>query len=300
MPILSIITPTYNRHHLLDNALSCLAEQTFQDYELIIINDGGEPVSNVIKKWENKLDIKSIDLIGRNGPSVARNRGIEISEGKYLSFLDDDDIYLPNHLSNLVEVLERGNMDFVYSGAIISPERVECFPSNIEQCIIMNNQFNPSFLYVMCYIPVASIVCKNFKKNGYSFNEQLSYCEDWEMWLHLCKEGYIFEHVSDITAIYHRIPVSNNLSFESISTIKAYENVYHAWEKVIDLYPTDDSLINIYRKYMLQFHQACLEKLERKEKIGHFAFEKFTKFLLDQFNKGNSIGNLSNILKDLL
>lgn len=92
----------------------------------------------------------------------------------------------------------------------------------------------------MCYIPVASIVCKNFKNYGYSFNEQLRFCEDWEMWLHLCREGYVFKHVPDITAIYHRIPTSNNASTESASTAKAYETIVHAWKKIIDLYHTDD------------------------------------------------------------
>ena len=300
MPILSIITPTCNRPHLLDSALSCLAKQTFQDYEVIIINDGGESVSNVIRKWNNKLNIKSINLVNRSGPSVARNRGIKISEGKYLSFLDDDDIYLPNHLSNLIEVLERGNKDFVYSGGIISPERITSIPLNLENCIIMNNPFNLSFLYVMCFIPVASIVCKNFKNDGYSFNEQLPLCEDWEMWLHLCREGYEFEHFPDITAIYHRIPSPNSLSVDATSTVKAYKNIYQAWEKVIDLYPTDNSLINTYRGYMVQFHQACLEKLGRNENLAHFSFEKFTKFLLDQFNKENNIGDLSDIFKELL
>jgi len=298
--MVSIITPTCNRHDLLDNALSSIAAQTFQDYELIIINDGGKSISNIIRRWADKINIKSIDLVERQGPSVARNRGIAISEGKYLSFLDDDDIYLPNHLGDLVEALERGKSDFVYSGAIISPERLTNLPSNFDQCVIMSNPFNSSFLYVMCYMPVASIACKNFKYNGYQFNEQLQFCEDWEMWLHLCKEGYVFEHVPDISAVYHRIPVSNSLSFDGSSTAKAYENVNRAWKKVVDLHPIDNSLVESYRGYMIQFHRACIEKLERNEQLGHFSFENFTKFLLGQFNNGNIIDNLSDMLKELL
>ena len=51
---------------------------------------------------------------------------------------------------------------------------------------------------------------------------------------------------------------------------------------------------------MIHFHQACLEILERKEKLEHFSIEKFTKFLLGQFNNGNNIENLSDMLKELL
>jgi glycosyltransferase involved in cell wall biosynthesis len=152
MPMLSVITPTLNRHQLLENALACLAEQTFQDFELIVVNDGGESILSVIKKWDNKLNIRPIELAVKGGPSAARNRGIELSKGKYLSFLDDDDFYLPGHFDNLIQILEKDNLDFVYSGTVISAERLSNLPENLDNCIIMDNEFNPSFLYVMCYL----------------------------------------------------------------------------------------------------------------------------------------------------
>jgi hypothetical protein len=127
------------------------------------------------------------------------------------------------------------------------------------------------------------------------FNEQLLVCEDWEMWLRLCKEGYNFKYVPDITAIYHRIPAPKTISYDAAAAVKRYENVYQSWQKVVNLYPSNNPLIETYRGYLEQFHHACMEKLAKNAKLEHFAFEKFTKYLLSQFNCGNSINNIQDV-----
>jgi glycosyltransferase involved in cell wall biosynthesis len=96
----SIIIPTYNRKDLLkERALKSLLNQTYKDFEVIVINDGGDDVSDVIEEYKDKgLDIKYISYKENKGPSYARNRGIEIAQGEWIGFLDDDDEYLNNTL----------------------------------------------------------------------------------------------------------------------------------------------------------------------------------------------------------
>ena len=100
MPRFSIIIPTYNRKELLkERALKSLLNQTYKDFEVIVINDGGEDVSDVIEEYKDKgLDIKYISYKGNKGPSYARNREVEIAQGEWISFLDDDNEYFPTAL----------------------------------------------------------------------------------------------------------------------------------------------------------------------------------------------------------
>jgi glycosyltransferase involved in cell wall biosynthesis len=100
MPKFSIIIPTYNRKDLLkERALKSLINQTYKDFEIIVINDGGEDVSDVIEEYKDKgLDIKYISYKENQKESYARNRGIEIAQGEWIGFLDDDDEYLNNTL----------------------------------------------------------------------------------------------------------------------------------------------------------------------------------------------------------
>jgi glycosyltransferase involved in cell wall biosynthesis len=100
MPKFSIVIPTYNRKDLLkERALKSLLNQTYKDFEVIVINDGGEDVSDVIEEYKDKgLDIKYISYRENKGASYARNRGIEIAQGEWIGFLDHDDEYLNNTL----------------------------------------------------------------------------------------------------------------------------------------------------------------------------------------------------------
>jgi glycosyltransferase involved in cell wall biosynthesis len=100
MPKFSIIIPTYNRKDLLkERALKSLLNQTYKDFEVIVINDGGEDVSDVIEEYKEKgLDINYISYKENKGHSYARNRGIEIAQGEWIGFLDDDDEYLNDTL----------------------------------------------------------------------------------------------------------------------------------------------------------------------------------------------------------
>lgn len=97
MPAVSIITPTYNRPHLLSEAIQSVQAQTFNDWEMLIIDDGSEPSaqSTVDMFGDPRLRYVQLSHVGR---SAARNQGLELARGEYIGFLDDDDLYHPNKL----------------------------------------------------------------------------------------------------------------------------------------------------------------------------------------------------------
>ncbi len=108
MPLVSVIIPTFNRTALLPRALTSVATQTLRDFDVWVINDGGEeptlpPSARIISK-------------PNGGPGSARNAGIAASDSRYVAYLDDDDEWRPDHLESLVGLLNDGH-EMVYATA---------------------------------------------------------------------------------------------------------------------------------------------------------------------------------------
>ena len=121
-PIVSIILPTYNRSRFLDRAIGSVIDQTFKDWELIIIYDAStDDTSEVLKKWQEKDDrIKVLRNEKNNystiGISKNLNDGIRVARGKYIARLDDDDYWChKDKLKMQVDFLEN-NSDYVIVG----------------------------------------------------------------------------------------------------------------------------------------------------------------------------------------
>ena len=112
-PGVSIIIPTYNRGNLLQGAISSILNQTYKNWELIIVDDRStdntkELVRNYMKKDKR---IKYVVNEHKKGPGGARNQGIEIAKGEYIAFLDSDDEWFKHHLKDSVKVLENEPVD---------------------------------------------------------------------------------------------------------------------------------------------------------------------------------------------
>mgnify|MGYP005844005933 CR=1 FL=1 len=97
-PLISVIVPTHNRGHLIKRAIESILNQTFQDFEVIVVDDGStDSTEEVIKKINNNK-VVYVKHDSNKGASAARNTGIKNSRGKYIAFLDSDDIWLKDKL----------------------------------------------------------------------------------------------------------------------------------------------------------------------------------------------------------
>ena len=109
---ISVIMPIYNAGDYLSRAIGDVLSQTLTDIELICIDDGStDNSSKIIKKFAAKDKRVKVIRESNSGPSVARNRGLKMADGKYIIFLDADDFYEKNLLSELYETAERDNLD---------------------------------------------------------------------------------------------------------------------------------------------------------------------------------------------
>lgn len=155
-PLVSVIIPTYGRAELLSRAIDSVLEQTYQNLEIIVINDNHlnsehyQPTVMIMKKYENNPKVKFVSD-GRNvGGSLARNKGIDASLGEYISFLDDDDYYYSNKLAEQISLLLSSNadvclcnMDILKNNNISKDKRSYAKASSIQEFLIEGNCFTP-------------------------------------------------------------------------------------------------------------------------------------------------------------
>ena len=113
-PIISVIIPTYNRAHLISETIDSVLAQTFEDFELIIVDDGStDHTEALIAAYQDKRLIYS--KISNSGQSVASNTGIEMARGEYMTLLDSDDLWEPNFLHTMYHHLTgQDQYDFCY------------------------------------------------------------------------------------------------------------------------------------------------------------------------------------------
>jgi GT2 family glycosyltransferase len=105
-PLVSIVIPTYNRAHLLGEALDSVFSQTWKQFEAIVVDDGStDATPEVLYPYVERFGLR-VERQANGGPSAARNRGIAAARGKYVAFLDSDDLWLPVKLAVQIPRLE--------------------------------------------------------------------------------------------------------------------------------------------------------------------------------------------------
>ncbi|VXC28199.1 glycosyltransferase [Pseudomonas sp. 8O] len=201
--LFSIILTTYNRPGLLRHALASLGEQSLRDFEVILVNDHGDPVESLLAEFDFPITYL---YQGRNqGLSAARNAGLRLARGRYICYLDDDDLYLPEHLACLADAFERQPQSVVYAGVEYISERLEG-DTRIElgrQAPFSHEIFDRERLFVQNYIPVNTWAHpRSMLAEVGEFDTSLTAFEDWDMLLRLAAR-YPFVHLPGVTAEVH-------------------------------------------------------------------------------------------------
>ena len=124
--LVSIITPCYNSEKFLDECISSVLNQTYQNWEMLIVDDNSSDNSSILINSYSKKDerIKPLYLNDNIGAAMARNKAISKAKGKYLAFLDSDDVWLPKKLEVQTNFMKKNNCSFVFSSySVISDEK---------------------------------------------------------------------------------------------------------------------------------------------------------------------------------
>lgn len=209
MPAVSIVIPAYNQGHYLGVAVRSVLSQTFPDYEAIIVDDGSTDNTPEVAGAFTDPRIRYVRQENR-GLSGARNTGIRHAAGELVSFLDSDDLFLPEKLALLVEALRaQPDLGMVAGQALIIDEHgrptgrafTTPLPADSAQLLIWNPLHVGSVLARRAWLDRAG-----------PFDETLRSYEDWDMWLRLARAGCRFGWVDQPVSLYrsHRGQMTRN------------------------------------------------------------------------------------------
>lgn len=222
VPLVSIVIPLYNAENYIEETLLSIADQTYSNYEVIVVDNASTDSSlDIVNKVAKKLNNMTVITCSSNsgGPAKPRNLGIQAANGKYVAFLDSDDVWYPDKLVKQVDLMNGSNFDFVGSrmtavddtGNILTSKLSfldDFLGSKVKHCTLVN-------LMMRNNVITSSVMVKKSAVKHIRFNEADVF---------KCVEDYLFwlEVLSSNTGEYYIFPeklVRYRISTDSLSNI---------------------------------------------------------------------------------
>tara|TARA_B110000503_G_scaffold142894_1_gene241496 strand:+ start:1907 stop:3358 length:1452 start_codon:yes stop_codon:yes gene_type:complete len=223
--LVSIIIPFYNEENYIKNAIYSVFNQTYSNYELIIVNDGSQKkfkttLSNLSKLIPGK--IKIIHHRNNQGVSAARNTGMAQASGKYIAFLDADDEWLPDKLEHQLNLMKKNKLDFIHGSYYLKNEG-----EFVLGLMIAENQHYRTLLS-SCDIGLSTVMISSSIAKKIKF-PNITTKEDYAFWLKLAKLLPTLSGNKKAVTIY-RVK-KKSLSQNLIRKFKNAFFVYNKYEK---------------------------------------------------------------------
>lgn len=223
-PIVSVVIPFYSGVEWLELAIESVLNQTYKNYEIIVVNDGSKENIDTIK-YKFKENIKLINKINE-GPASARNEGIRRALGKYIAFLDSDDIWEKDKLDEQIKAMEKHN-------SVWSQTMIEYFGDDIKNKIIDTSIYKGN-VFPLCLvsfkIQTSAVVVRRdvLLSENIEFPKDKRYGQDTYVWLELAKKYPLLSIDKPYTKFRIR---SNNAGFRAHVQLVARANM---WKDIIN------------------------------------------------------------------
>ena len=234
MPTVSVIIPTYNRASLLPRAIHSVLNQTYQDFEVIIVDDcSTDNTEQVVASYKDSR-ILYICLDQNSGSSAKpRNIGLKQATGKYIALLDSDDEWLPENLEKQVTKfsLVSKEVGVVYCGLLMIPQNG--IPT-ISHPILKGSLW--PLMLERCYTSVSSSLIKKECFDRAGLFDETSLVPHYDMWIRLAKY-YEFDYIPETLTKYHQHP--NQFSNNKLREIQALEVLLEKYHKDYQKYPAE-------------------------------------------------------------
>ena len=245
-PLVSVLISTYNRPKYVPEALDSILKQTYQNFEIILVRDGGLPVRDIISSF-NDPRLTFIDRDQNHGLSYSFNEALSVAKGEYVCYLGDDDIFYPHHIETLMnEMLSQDECEVVYGDlyrtncSIMADGTRKVLSKNIE----VSREYDRAFMFQMNHVLAVSMLhTRSLLDRTGPFNEDVKVMIDWD--IHRRMAFFTdFKKTNVITGEYFA-PVSNSDRISIVqrkNTDKYMENVMtirtsrpkKPWSKIAD------------------------------------------------------------------
>ena len=224
-PVVSVVLPTYNRESSLSAAVRSVLEQSFCNLELIVVDDGSTDGTARLLAEINDERLRVLALPTRTGAPAARNRGIEIAEGRYVAFQDSDDIWGADRLASQVKALDEAEPDVaVVYGRTIRRGRGKELEMPRAQHRALDGDLS-AYLAMDNFVPLpATLVRTELLRAVGAFDPTLPRFQDWDLWLKLADQ-FRFVFIDEVVLVSYETKGSISLDqgayFDAIEVILA-------------------------------------------------------------------------------
>ena len=252
-PLLSVVIPYYNRGDTIDETIASLQQQTFKDFEVIIVNDGSKDAQSIEKLAQLDLTGLTAEVVNQKnqGVAVARNNGIAKTKGEYVICLDSDDILEPTFIEKALLVLET------------QPD-VSLVTTNVQIFGVMNEiHINKTYNAEKLLSDNMVITAAAFRKEAWvasgGYKSGIGY-EDWEFWINLAEHGYWAKNIEENLFVYRTSLQSRYVEDKDIhwNNLKVIRSLHPNYKKTVrqlqddrkgqkTIVTTDTALINLDR-----------------------------------------------------
>jgi teichuronic acid biosynthesis glycosyltransferase TuaG len=216
--LISIIIPSYNSESYLEACINSVLNQTYNNWEMLIVDDGSTDSSRqIIQHFANSENrIKPLYLDSNIGAAAARNLALENSSASYIAFLDSDDLWLPTKLDVQLRFMQENNYDFTFSSYNIVSEHGKKIISKI---------IAPKKISYNQYLKNTIIGCLTVMINKDKFKSVKMPClrssHDMALWLNLLRDGRYAYGLNHCLANYRLVKTSN--------TSNKFKAIYDVW-----------------------------------------------------------------------
>jgi glycosyltransferase involved in cell wall biosynthesis len=222
MPKISVIIPTYNRSELLKEAIKSVLNQSYSDFEIIVVDDGSTDDTRAVVTSYNSSKIIYFFQENR-GRSSARNRGIKLARGEYVAFLDSDDIFMPNKLELQAGFLdENESYGMVYSYAKNVDEDGQCLAHHYDGNL--SGLVYPDMLFIknnFITTPTVMVRAKILSEIG-GFDIKMHMCEDLDLWRRIARKYKVMQ----LTEVLAHVRIRSHEKPDIIELLDGRTNYY--------------------------------------------------------------------------
>ena len=268
MPFFSVVIPLYNKQNFIAETIENVLKQSFQDFEIIVVDDGSTDNSlSIAKKFkDNRIKIYQQK---NSGPSTARNKGIELSESTYIALLDADDIWRENHLEELHRSIQKFPDAALFCNAY-QLKLQENFThdatynlQNMHDIQIVEDYFSASVIHPIAWTSAVAFNKQDFWSLG-GFDTSITSGQDIDLWIKFGLNKKVVFNPS-YTACYDKtVPASlskkhiRQIKHQFLNNYKDAENRHSGFKRFLDInryavaiqckYYNDYSLLKLLKK----------------------------------------------------
>ena len=225
--LVSIVVPVYNAERFLDDTINSVLNQTYTNWELILVNDCSKDNSKkVYEKYKSDKRIIWYDQKQNGGAAIARNKGIDLSKGKYLCFLDADDLWDKEKIEKQVKFMKSNNFIFTFTGYEFANENGN--PNGKKVYVPIKINYEKALKNTIIWTCTVMFDMSAFTKNDIYMPNVKS--EDTACWWKVLKKTNYAYGLNEILSYYRRS--SGTLSSNKIEAIKRIWNLYRNQEKI--------------------------------------------------------------------